>query len=261
MDLGLNERVFIVTGGSRGLGLATASALAAEGAKVVLAARDESQLGEAVETLGGTEHAVGLPTDLADPAAAERLVAAAVARFGRLDGALLSVGGPPGGTPTGTTDQAWREAFESVFLGPVRVARACAAAMVADPADRPGAGPALAFVLSTSARQPVPGLTSSNALRPALAGFTKDMSDELAPRGVRVNALLPGRLATDRTFTLDAQVGAPDAVRRRWEASIPLGRYGEPAEFGRAAAFLLSPAASYLTGVLLPVDGGQLRGW
>ena len=133
--------------------------------------------------------------------------------------------------------------------------------MVADPADPAGAGPAIAFVLSSSARAPIPGLAVSNGLRAGLAGVAKDLADELAPRGIRVNSLLPGRLATDRVYSLDAKMGAPDAVRRRQEASIPLGRYGEPAEFGRVAAFLLSPAASYLTGIAVPVDGGAARAW
>lgn len=261
MDLGLAGRVYVVTGGSRGLGLAAAAALVAEGAKVVLAARDQDQLAAATSGLGGADCAVGLSGDLADEGAAERMVAAAVARFGRLDGAVLSTGGPQAGTATATTDAVWREAFESAFLGPLRVARACATAMTDDPAARSGTGGALMFVLSTSAREPIPGLAASNGLRPGLAGLVKDLADELGARGLRVNAIMPGRIATDRTFALDARVGAPDVVRRRREAAIPLGRYGEPEEFGQVAAFLLSPAASYLTGAVLPVDGGLLRSW
>jgi 3-oxoacyl-[acyl-carrier protein] reductase len=261
MDLGLAGRVFIVTGGSRGLGLATARVLVAEGAKALLAARDQASLDEAVSGLGGAENAVGLSSDLSDPSAAERLVAAAVARFGRLDGALLSCGGPAAGTATATTDAAWREAFESAFLGPLRVARACVTAMTEDPGTRTGTSGALLFVLSTSAKEPIAGLAASNGLRPGLGSLVKDLADELGGGGLRVNAVMPGRIATERTFALDARVGAPDVVRRRREAAIPLGRYGDPEELGRVAAFLLSPAASYLTGSVLPVDGGLLRGW
>jgi 3-oxoacyl-[acyl-carrier protein] reductase len=260
MDLGLSDRVFVVTGGSRGLGLATAEVLVAEGAHVVLVARDQEVLDGAVASLGGGGNATGLPGDLADPSTAERVVAAAVARYGRLDGALISVGGPAAGTPMTLDDETWRSAFESVFLGSLRVARAAANAMSTGPDDLSGTGGSLVFVLSTSAREVFPGLTTSNALRPALAMMVKDLADELAPRGTRVNGVLPGRIATDRTFALDARYGAPDMVRRRNEASIPLGRYGDPAELGRAATFLLSPAASYITGTLLPVDGGVLRG-
>jgi 3-oxoacyl-[acyl-carrier protein] reductase len=108
-------------------------------------------------------------------------------------------------------------------------------------------------------QNPVAGLSLSNSLRRGLAGVVKDLADELAGRGIRVNGLLPGRLATDRTFALDARNGSPDLVRRRTESGIPLGRYGEPEEFGRVAAFVLSPAASYVTGSLVTVDGGLLR--
>lgn len=251
MDLGLDGRVYLVTGGSRGLGFATATALVAEGARVVLAARDEASVTEAAHKLG-PDVAVGLAEDLAKPGTAERLVAAANARFGQLDGALISVGGPPAGSAMDTTDEQWRTGFETVFLGAVRTARAAANGL--------GDGGSIALVLSTSVRSPMPGLAVSNGLRPGLAMVAKSLADELGPRGVRVNALLPGRIATDRLRELDSLGGAdPEENRRKHSAAIPLRRYGEPTEFGRAAAFLLSPAASYLTGVMLPVDGGALR--
>ncbi len=259
MDLGLADRVFVVTGGSRGLGLAGAQALVAEGAHVILAAREQKALDEAVATLGGTGSAVGLTADLGDPAAAERVVAAALARFERLDGALISVGGPPAGSTMNTDDETWRVAFETVFLGQLRIARAAANAMTGDPNSSPGTRGSLAFVLSSSSREVLTGLSASNGLRPGLAMLVKDLADELGPHGVRVNGLLPGSFATDRRFALDARYGAPDMVRRRNESTIPLGRYGEPEEFGRVAAFVLSPAASYLSGALLTVDGGASR--
>ncbi|HUW16576.1 MAG TPA: SDR family oxidoreductase [Actinomycetes bacterium] len=251
MDVGLTDRVFLVTGGSRGLGRATAAALVAEGARVVVSARDAERLAGEVEAIGA-DHAVGVPADLTDPTAAERLVAAAIGRYGRIDGALISYGGPPPGGPLELTDDEWRTGFESVFLGPLRVARAVAAAIGDE-------GGALAFVLSSSVREPIAGLAASNGMRPGLAAVAKELSDELAPRGIRVNGLLPGRIDTDRTRLLDARSGRAETVRRRAEATIPLGRYGDPVEFGIVAAFLLSPAASYLTGVMLPVDGGARR--
>jgi len=186
-------------------------------------------------------------------------VAAAVARFGRLDGALISVGGPAAGTPMTTDDETWRISFETVFLGALRVARAAANAMTGNPGELSGTAGSIALILSSSARELVNGLTTSNGLRPGLAMMVKDLADELGPRGIRVNGLMPGRLATDRMFAVDARLGAPDMVRRRNEAAIPLGRYGEPDELGRVAAFLLSPAASYVSGSLVPVDGGMLR--
>lgn len=253
MDLGLADRVFVVTGGSRGLGRAGAEVLVSEGAKVVLASRDGDLLSQVATDLGGVDHAFAVPTDLAEAGAEERLVAAAMARFGRLDGALISSGGPPAGSVMGTDDPTWRSAFESVFLGPVRVAKAVANAIGED-------GGALSFVLSSSAREPIPGLSLSNGLRPGLAGVVKDLADELAPRGIRVNGLLPGRINTDRTLELDAKSGRGDSARRRQESLIPMGRYGDPVEFGTIAAFSLSVAASYLTGALIPIDGGARRG-
>jgi 3-oxoacyl-[acyl-carrier protein] reductase len=249
MDLGLRERVFIVTGGARGLGRATAECLVAEGARVILSGRSEDSLREAESTLG--DAAVGVPADNADPETPRRLIAAARERWGRLDGALISVGGPPKGPVTGITDDQWRDAFGSVFLGAVRLAREIGAEL--------GEGGSLALVLSSSVRAPLADMAISNGLRPGLAMVAKTLADELGPRGVRVNALLPGRIATERVAELDAASGDPVASREAAIAQIPLGRYGEPEEFGRAAAFLLSTAASFVSGSMVPVDGGMLR--
>ena len=245
MDLDLAGKAFVVTGGSRGLGRATAEVLRAEGASVVLSARTPS----AVETAAADLDCVGVPGDLADADLPARLVDAALSAYGRLDGALVSVGGPPAGAALGLTDEQWRSAFDSVFLGAVRLSRAVVEAL-------PAEGGALAFVLSTSVKAPLAGLAASNGLRPGLAMLAKTMADELGPRGVRVNGLLPGRVATDRVRSLD---GDDPAVAERVAAGIPLRRYGDPAEFGRVAAFLLSPAASYVSGAMVPVDGGAMR--
>ena len=253
MDLGLRDRVYVLTGASRGLGLATAQALVADGARVVLCSRDEERLAAAADDLGGADHALGVAGDLSDPGIGERLAAAAVARWDRLDGALVSVGGPPAGPALSIEDDQWRSAFESVFLGSVRVVRAVTSVMGDD-------GGAVALVLSLSVKQPVDGLASSNGLRPGLAMLAKTMADELGPRNIRVLGLLPGRVETDRIRELDDASGRPKKLREEFERKIPLGRYGEPAEFGRVAAFALSPAASYLNGVMIPVDGGLARG-
>jgi 3-oxoacyl-[acyl-carrier protein] reductase len=249
MDLGLDDHVFVVTGGARGLGRATADCLVAEGARVVLSGRSAESLDAAVAALG--DAATAVVADNADPDAPGRLVAAARERWGRLDGALISVGGPPKGPVSDITDEQWSTAFGSVFLGAVRLVREIGAEL--------GEGGALALVLSSSVRAPLADMAISNGLRPGLAMVAKTLADELGPRGVRVNGLLPGRIGTERVAELDAAGGDPDAAREAAIATIPLGRYGEPEEFGRAAAFLLSPAASFVSGSMLPVDGGMLR--
>ncbi|MGW1882034.1 SDR family oxidoreductase [Streptomyces sp. NPDC001970] len=251
MDLGLKDRVYVVTGATRGLGNASARALAAEGAKLVITGREEQSVAKAAAELG--PQTVGVAVDNADPAVAEQLITAAREHFGRLDGVLISVGGPPPGFVTDNTDEQWRSAFESVFMGAVRLARGAAEAL--------GDGGIIGFVLSGSVHEPIPGLTISNGLRPGLAGLAKSLADELGPRGIRVVGLLPARIDTDRVRELDALSGDADAARAANESRIPLRRYGTPEEFGRTAAFLLSPAASYLTGVMLPVDGGARHGY
>jgi 3-oxoacyl-[acyl-carrier protein] reductase len=241
MDLGLQGRVFVVTGGTRGLGRATAEQLVAEGARVVISGLAEAEVAKAAAELG-EDQALGVAGDNADPATADRLVSAALERFGRLDGALISVGGPPSGPVMDVADEQWRVSFEAVFLGAVRVARAMARAV-----DRDGS---IAFVLSSSVRAPLPGMAISNGLRPGLGMVAKALSDELGDRAIRVNGLMPAWFATGRAMEL---VGAGGDVPLN-----SLHRRGTPEEFGRVAAFVLSPAASYLTGAMIAIDGGAL---
>ena len=271
MDLGLGGRVYLVTGGSRGLGFAAARALVADGARVVIGAPHEATAASAVARLadaasGGDVASGGeaawVVADNADPGTPGRLIGAARDRFGRLDGAVISVGGSPAGTVAATSDEAWRSAFESVFLGAVRLARVLAAELSGPGPDGTaltGTGGSIVFVLASSVRAPLPELAISNGLFPGLAGVVKTLADEFGPSGVRVNGVLPVRVATDRVRELDALKGDPDEVRARLSRQIPLRRYGEPEEFGRVAAFLLSPAASYVTGSMIPVDGGAIR--
>ncbi len=189
--------------------------------------------------------------DLADPATPERLLESARDSYGRVDGALISVGGPPTGGVLDVTDEEWRSAFDSVFVGAVRMARSTAATLEE--------GGSLAFVLSTSVKEPIAGLAISNGLRPGLAMVVKDLARAVGDRGIRVNGLMPARIETERVRSLDQGQADPAAARAANEAAIPLGRYGTPEEFARVAAFVLSPAASYVNGAVLPVDGGQLR--
>lgn len=246
MDLGLTGRVFVVTAASGGLGRATADALVAEGARVVLVARRAEVLAEAVAT-HGADAAAPLAADLADPDTGARAATLATARFGRLDGAFVSVGGPPKGGVLDTPDDQWNAAFGSVFLAALRVTRAVVAA---------AHGPvSLAYVLSTSVKAPIPGLAISNGLRPGLAMLVKQLADELGPAGSRAVGLMPGTILTERIrYVYDTE-----EARAAQAAAVPLRRLGRPEEFGRVAAFVLSDAASYLSGCVVPVDGGVLR--
>jgi 3-oxoacyl-[acyl-carrier protein] reductase len=245
MDLGLRDRAYVVTGGTKGLGFATAQELVADGARVVVSSRSQASVDAAVAALG--DRARGVAADNADPRTPETLAQLALAAFGRLDGALVSVGGPPGTDALEATDEQWRAAFESVFLGAVRTARALVPHL--------GEGASIGLVLSTSVKSPISGIEISNGLRPGLAMWAKQLADELGPNGIRVFSLMPGRILTDRMTSLMPDPGDRDRMAR----TIPLRRMGDPQEFGRIAAFLLSPAASYLTGLTVPVDGGALR--
>lgn len=245
MDLGLRDRVYVVTGGTKGLGRATADALVADGARVVVSSRSQESVDAALADLG--DNARGIAADNGDPTTAETVTRLALSTWGRLDGALISVGGPPGTNPPEATDEQWRAAFESVMLGAIRVARTVVGHL--------GDGGAIGLVLSTSVKQPVGGIEISSGLRPGLAMWAKHLADEVGPKGIRVFSLMPGRILTDRMTSL-----MPDADdRAQMSQTIPLRRMGDPEEFGRVGAFLLSPAASYLTGLVVPVDGGALR--
>ena len=252
MDLHLRDKAFIVTGATSGLGQATALELAHNGALLVLNSRSQDALKATVRMLvdaGVAEsNLVTIDGSIGTPEVATRLTAAALEHFGRLDGALISVGGPTGGIDSTISDEQWLDAFSTVFLGMRRVARATADAMTE-------AG-SIALVLSSTVHTPVAGIATSNGLRPGLAMLVKQMSVEYGPRGIRVNSLLPGRFDTERVRFLDSQGGDPAGSRQRAETGIPLGRYGHPGEFGAFAAFILSDRASYLTGTSIDLDGG-----
>ncbi|NAZ84099.1 SDR family oxidoreductase [Kineococcus sp. R8] len=249
MDLGLTDRVYIVSGASTGLGLACARVLADEGALLVLCAADGDELAAVAPSIGERSRLLLVPGDVTDPGTETRLVAAANARFGRLDGAVVSCGTPPSSSVLESADGTWREAFEAGLLGPLRLARSVAKAATAE-------GASVVMLLSGTVRAPVAGAGVANGLRPGLAMAAKTLADELGPRGVRVNTVLAGHLEVDSALELEepARGEGPEVTEH-----IPLRRLGLPDEFARAAIFLLSPAGSYITGVGLSVDGGADR--
>jgi 3-oxoacyl-[acyl-carrier protein] reductase len=253
MDLGLAGARALVGGGSGGLGGAIAAALADEGARVALVARPSDRLDAAAERLPG---AIAVDADLATPDGPSSAIERTVAAFGGLDLLLVNSGGPPPGTFDELDEEAWERAIDGTLRSALRLIRS------ALPHLRASERPSILIILSSSAREPIPGLTTSNVLRPGLAGLIKSLTAEIAP--IRINGIAPGRVATDRIAQIDAataaRTGTPaDDVRAAVIARIPLGRYGAPPEVGRVGAFLLSPAASYVSGAIVPIDGGMVR--
>jgi 3-oxoacyl-[acyl-carrier protein] reductase len=252
MDLGLTDRVYIVTGAASGLGRACAEQLVAEGARLVLTGVDDDGLRATAAALGGPERAIAVPGDPSDPGAETCLVAAAVARYGRLDGALVSVDQTPAGTVLEASDEQWRQAFESTFLGTMRLCRAVASNVSFE-------GGSLVLLLSASVRESTRNETLGNGLHPGLAMVAKNLGEELGSRNVRVNSVLPGPTSQDgRPGPGDGLTPGEESASVR-EPEIPLGRLAEPLEFARPAVFLLSPAASFVSGTVLTVDGGRMR--
>jgi len=249
-----------VCAASRGLGKASAAALARDGFGVAICARGA----EALSATAGEIAAAGgdvlpLAADLSRREEIDRVIAATVERFGALDVLVTNTGGPPSGPFTSIDDAAWVEAIDGLLLSVVRLCRG------AIPHMRARGGGRIIHVTSISVKQPIEGLVLSNALRSAVTSLAKTLSIELAPDNILVNCVAPGYTRTDRVVELAGQAAAREGitagdVEQRMIAKIPMGRMGEPAEFGEVVAFLASPAASYVTGVTIPVDGGWTRG-
>jgi 3-oxoacyl-[acyl-carrier protein] reductase len=261
MDLGLKGKIAMVGGASKGLGFAVARALAAEGAEVCMASRDVDAIHRAADAIrletGAQPLAVAADLSRADAIAAWH--AAAVKEFGGVDLLFANTGGPPAGTALGFDDQAWQCAFELLLMSVVRTVR------LVVPSMGSRGGGAILVGTSSSVKEPLPNLALSNVLRSGVTSLAKTLSVELAPQKIRVNTLIPGRIATDRLQQLDEinakRSGIPlEEHQSRAVAAIPLGRYGRPDDFGRVGAFLLSDAASYITGASVQVDGGLIKG-
>lgn len=254
MDLGIGGKVVVVAAASQGLGRACAHALAKEGARVAILSRRQEELDKVAREIGA---ALPLACNLAVAAEIEAAVEKVKAQLGPVSILVNNCGGPPAGTFDSITESQWAESFEQVFLSALRLTRAVLPMMRAARWGR------IINIVSSSVEQPIPGLIVSNALRPALAGWAKTLSAEVATDNILVSCAAPGRILTSRTEVLDRaaaeKTGRPiDDIRTERVAAVPLKRYGTPEEFGAAVAFLASERASYMTGSVLRIDGGAV---
>jgi 3-oxoacyl-[acyl-carrier protein] reductase len=261
MDLQLRGRVALVNAASRGIGYGIAEVLAAEGARLVISSRDEAAITAAAAQIAAKHQAEVIPVaaDGTKAGTAGHLVATTVASFGGLDILVNNSGGPPGGTFDDFDDAAWQDAFDLLLLNVVRMVRA------ALPHLRASRNGRIINVASSAVKEPIPGLVLSNSLRAGVAGLAKTLADELAPDQITVNTVLPGRILTDRLRgpfiepARQAGVHVDELARAEVAREVPLGRVGEPEDMANLVAFLCSPAAAYLTGLAIAVDGGRIR--
>ncbi len=261
MDLQLKDKRALVTGSSRGLGYAAALALAKEGCKVAINGRDEAKIKAVAEKIykeTGTQ-VIGLAGDVSLPGVPEKLIAQAAEAFGGLDILITNAGGPPPGTIDSLDEAAWQKGVDLCLMLHVRLIKS------ALPYLRKSDSASILTVTSVSVKQPIANLLLSNSIRAAAIGLTKSLALDLGAEGIRVNSILPGWTETERVTELmtaraTANSSTVEEETKKQAAQSPLGRLGQPEEFANAAAFLVSPAASYITGVMLNVDGGSYKG-
>ncbi len=262
MDLGLKGKRALVMGASKGLGRSIADALAAEGAALVISGRDQATLDTAARELVslGAESCLGIPADIADGAQIDALADGAVKAMGGVDILVLNHGGPPPGQATDLTEELLATWFPRIVLHPIRIANKLLPAMRAQKFGR------ILNVGSSGMVQPLPNLVLSNTLRASIMGWMKTLAIEVAGDGVTCNIVAPGAIRTGRTLETAAGLAkragkTVEEVMADREKTIPAGRYGLPSEFGPLAAFLCSPQGAYITGSILRIDGGAVRGW
>ena len=260
MDLGLSNKVVMVGGASKGLGYAVAHALAQDGASVSISSRDESSITAAaarIERETGSK-VLAAAVDVQSADAIQRWVATSADKFGGIDALMTNSGGPPAGLAISFDDKAWQDAANLLLFSTIRMVRAVV------PIMQTRGGGSILVSTSSSVKEPVPNLGLSTVLRASVSALAKTLAIELASSKIRVNQIIPGRIDTDRVRHLDEvnakkQGVSVDEAKARAVATIPMGRYGEGPEFGRVGAFLLSDAASYMTGATVQVDGGLIK--
>lgn len=259
MDLELAGKVAIVPASSHGLGRAVALAFGREGAKVVMCSRDGAAVENAATEVRSTgADVLAMTADVTQPAQIESLISSAVGRFGGIDVLVTNAGGPPAGTFDRFSDEDWQSAFNLTLMSAVRLVRGVL------PVMRAGGGGSIVAMTSSSIKQPIPNLLLSNVMRAGVAAMVKTLSDEVAGENIRLNTVVPGRIATQRIAQLDqanAERQGVDVatVRDRSLAQIPMNRYGETREFADMVVFLASARASYITGATFQIDGGMIR--
>lgn len=260
MDLGLKNKVALVAAGSRGLGRAVAEELAAEGASLVLCARDSRTLDETAAAIAKSSnaHVLAVPADVTVTDDIKRVVDTGLERFGRIDILVTNAGGPPAGRFEQLTHEQWEQAIRLTLFSAIELTRQVLPGMKERRWGR------ILNITSIAVKQPVENLLLSNSLRAGLTGFARTLANEVAAEGITVNNILPGYTRTERLDELaqmmaEKQGISADEFRGKWEKEIPMGRLGEPREFAALAAFLVSQRASYITGTSIQVDGGWIK--